>query len=120
MTLTREQLAEYERVTEAATKGPWFVAGPPWNHGEPYVIAGSEDPHYGTFIADLLSITEDPDGPESNRQANAEFIAAAREAMPELIREVMESHAHRAALADRVRALEAQLVQQPAEGTDQP
>lgn len=35
----------------------WFVVGQPWIHSNqvPYIIAGSQDPHGGTFVCDLES-----------------------------------------------------------------
>ena len=61
MTATRDavlaRLDELIAGCRAATPGPWFVVGPPWNHSEPYVIAGNEDPHVGTMVADLVDLT---------------------------------------------------------------
>lgn len=80
-----------------ATCGPWYVVGTPWNHDTPYVIAGHADPHFGTFVADMLSISDDPANPKANRVANAEFIAHARQDVPMLlaaIERVRAEHTH--------------------------
>ena len=42
----------------------WFLLGQPWCHSSDYgmtILAGSEDPHGGTFICDLQDATDDMD-----------------------------------------------------------
>jgi hypothetical protein len=73
------------RLAEGAEEGPKYVAREaqkltvapllmvdtvmalvdalmPWNPGPPYVIAGSEDPHFGRFICDIDSAAVDTYG----------------------------------------------------------
>lgn len=71
--VTEEQLAEWERLTEAATEGPWDVmTREQWEEGFPFCADGT-NPY--TFPVDI-------DAPD------AAFIAAAREAVPALVAEV--------------------------------
>ena len=79
------------RRIESATPGPWFVVGPPWNTGLPFVVAADPDPHVGMFIADLDSVSAED--PSPNAQADAEFIAAARTDIPLLLAEIGRLHA---------------------------
>ncbi|MBQ0917502.1 ead/Ea22-like family protein [Hydrogenophaga aromaticivorans] len=60
-------------LAEAATPGPWFVVGQPWNPKADFIVAGSPDPHMGQYVAD----TEDFDGEGQNVQENAAYIASA-------------------------------------------
>lgn len=73
------------KLAEEATAGPWFVVGEPWNAGAPWIIAGSEDPHCAEPVCDL--VLEIDHGECANAEANAAFIAAAREAVPALLDE---------------------------------
>lgn len=76
---------ELKRLAEAATPGPWFVVGPPWNQNADFIVAGSNDPHTGQYVAD----TENFDGDGENVQENAAYIAAANPAaILELIAEL--------------------------------
>lgn len=87
---------------DAATPGPWFVVGLPWNAGTPFVVAGHEDPHYGTFVADLenlaAEVMDDDARLARNEVADAEFIAHAREDVEALLNDVefLEGEAKRA------------------------
>lgn len=67
---------ELKRLALAATPGPWFVVGQPWNPEANFIVAGSNDPHMGQYVAD----TEDFDGEGKNVQENAAYIAAANPA----------------------------------------
>lgn len=109
--LTAEQLAEWKRVCESATPGPWAVWDGPkycgggadlciatgdgsdewlanmdhrWNH-----FAGShnhhEDNHAPDAHCDICSFSDDI---TEEQRATAAFIATARTAMPALIAEV--------------------------------
>lgn len=106
--LSSEELAAIKAREQAATAGPWYVAGRQgWNCGEPYIIAGNEDPDLGTFIANM-----DPDAVELIQElpvlvANAEFIRHARTDVPALPAEVERLTAQRdrlLAAADRADA----------------
>lgn len=66
---------------DAASSGPWYVVGEPWNNGLPFVISGSPDPHFGKFVCDLDDVHER----EQDRDEDAEFIAAARTDVPALL-----------------------------------
>jgi len=83
---------------DAATPGPWYRVGPPWNRGAPWVNAGSEDPHHGRFLCDLdaemAGVDRDDDEP-SNEVADAEFIAHARTDVPALLARIAELEAER-------------------------
>lgn len=74
-----------------ATPGPWYRVGPPWNDGQPWINAGSEDPHRKRFICDLADMA-DWDDEENTRgrsiTGDADFIAAARSDVPALLAEV--------------------------------
>ena len=41
----------------------WYVVGPPWGDGT-YIVAGSEDPHLGIFVADCEFADEIPEAYE--------------------------------------------------------
>lgn len=71
---------------DAATTAPWHPVGLPWNFGRPFVVAGSLDPHLGTFICDLETVGTDVGN--DNAVADSDFIAHAREDVPALIAEV--------------------------------
>jgi len=76
--VTEEQLAKWEQLAEAATRGPWHV--------EPLT---GRDSHLSNVLtkpggAELLEYCPPPD---------AEFCAAAREAVPALIEEVKRQRA---------------------------
>lgn len=76
--LTDEQLAEWERLANEAMPGPWecdYSSGSV-NSCAPQFLLDDEGP---LWVADY--------GSTANEQ-NGEFIAAAREAVPELIAEV--------------------------------
>lgn len=91
-----------------ATPAPWFTVGPPWGDGT-LIYAGDEDPHAGRFVADVAHPFEEQDEGRAVL-ADAEFIAAARSALPEALealeraeREVTRLRAHMAAIADYAR-----------------
>ena len=72
-----------------ATKGPWFVVGPPWNDGPPFVNAGNADPHGGKPVCDLSIQTDHDDGrieSEPRDDEDAELIVTLRNALPALVR----------------------------------
>jgi hypothetical protein len=52
---------------------PWFVVGPPWNHGGPYITSGAEDPHVGSLVAELDPVA---DVCNENQTEDAEGIVA--------------------------------------------
>ena len=101
---------ELKALAKKATPGPWFVVGQPWNPKADFIVAGSEDPHVGQYVAD----TEDFDGEGRNVQENAAFIAAANPAATlELIAkledaqgEIRALRATEAGLREMVKALE--------------
>lgn len=69
-------LKELERMARAATPGPWFQVGQPWNPNADFVCAGSNDPHIGKYVCD----TENFDGEVENSIENADYIAYANPA----------------------------------------
>lgn len=75
---TRERRDEWKRLAEAATEGPWDLdMNKRWGSWKVTAPPSDGHPDYSRKIADSL-LTE----------ADAEFIAAAREAVPALIAEV--------------------------------
>ena len=76
-------LKELKELCENATPGPWRVV-----YGEAWEIedrkAGKEDPHYIKTLNDRAIIQTDS-GCYGPGRADAELIAAARTALPELI-----------------------------------
>src|SRR6185369_17455614 len=89
---------------DAATPGPWYRVGMPWNRDAAWVNAGSPDPHQLRFVCDLdptlADVDRDEDGP-GNEVADAEFIAHARTDVPALLARIAELEAER----DRARRL---------------
>jgi hypothetical protein len=69
--ITREELEKWKQLAEAATAGPWELYGP----------CGDEDNEWIALF---------PNGEDSSllNEADAEFIAAARDAVPRLVDEV--------------------------------
>jgi hypothetical protein len=67
----------------SATAGPWFVVGPPWNRGAPYIHAGTEDPHAGNLICDAFD-RDDDSRDHIDDAANFALIALYRSAAPAL------------------------------------
>ena len=65
MTAPRLDVAEGERLEAAATPGPWFSIGPPWNHESPYINAGCSDPHGGRILFDTSVQWDDTDDDEA-------------------------------------------------------
>lgn len=94
-----DRLAELER---AATKGPWWRTDPPWGHCTTIHAGPSDDPHTATtYVADCY-LPEDGDAElaKPNRpEADAEFIAEARNSLPGLLQD-------RATAARLLRAVE--------------
>lgn len=103
-------ITELKELAAKATPGPWFVVGQPWNPKADFIVAGSEDPHVGQYVAD----TEDFDGEGRNVQENAAYIAAANPAeILELIAQLEDAQgeiralrATEAGLRERVKVLE--------------
>lgn len=74
--MTPERIAEIRRLAEAATKGPWLIE-PGQKIDEIYIVDAPTDGR----IARMWN-------GRTCREANAEFIAVARNALPELLDEV--------------------------------
>lgn len=79
--LTDDQLAELERLADAAAKesvsGKWFTVDPPWGDGT-LVNAGNPDPHGGGLVCDTDLIDDVfDDEPDPDPATLAAFIAAA-------------------------------------------
>lgn len=80
------RIAEIQARVDAATLGPWYVVGPPWNEGAPWINAVDEDPHNGSFICDFVDLREENGPRESiSSEEDADFIAHAREDVPFLL-----------------------------------
>ena len=71
MTITKEQLAEWQRMTEAATEGPWRLM---WD--------------YTRYGCPIFMKDGDSSAPKDWAEADRGFIATAREAVPALLAEV--------------------------------
>ena len=76
-----DDLAELQRLCDAATPGPWTLD----EDGD--LRAGGRAPHGLYAVATLLAPATTEDSAESN-DATARFIAVARDALPKLIARV--------------------------------
>lgn len=63
-------------LLDAATPRPWYVVGLPWNNGEPWIQAESEDPHAGRYVCEFDSGSI-ADMDQENLDADAALIVAA-------------------------------------------
>lgn len=77
MSIDREYLRE---LASGATPGPWTV-----EHGSDWDLDGRQVPQSSVSRADRVAITWDDHGGEVFAPADAEFIAAARTAVPALL-----------------------------------
>jgi hypothetical protein len=91
--LAGDVLADIMRVTAAASAGPWRLAGPGYGahlggkqHVSVYSLRGNEEPLF-IALTGLLG--------EAQSEADAAFIASAREAVPWLVDEVNRLRAAR-------------------------
>ena len=82
--LTNAKLAEWKALADAATPGPW-IEYERETHGEHYVVWIGTDSGDIAKLCDCVKVRGEVDGAV---KADAEFIAAAREAVPVLIDEV--------------------------------
>lgn len=88
-------LPSLKQAAERATKGPWFTQGDPWDRSETHdtaILAGDQDPHMGTPIADCnltMEWDEDDEDPHGTDRRNATYIAAAN---PAVILELIRQH----------------------------
>lgn len=82
-----EQLAEWKRLAEEATPGPWRCeCEPDYGH---YVHAAPGTPTFtGGDMSGTLITGEFGDSGETLGEADSHFIAAARTAVPALVAEV--------------------------------
>jgi hypothetical protein len=101
--MTDTEIAELERLEREATPGPWSRVDAPWRSSgmPPWVVTGDGDPHGATAICDLAIQMDgelgDDGGPQdSDPEADAAFIAAARNALPALLAEVRAARDARA------------------------
>ena len=80
-------LAEIKAYCEAATKGPWSTVDQIWlTKGQnTYIISGSQDPHVGKPVFDLL---DDDDERWHEVEANCHFASRARTDLPLAIAEI--------------------------------
>lgn len=78
--MTPAQRAAMRALAKAATPGPWYVVGHPWNpDGPAYIIAEQSDPHVGRPVCDFAMQRDEETGEpdtEDNGYADADFIAA--------------------------------------------
>lgn len=101
MTITDEQLAEWERLASEATAGPWRADRDPVD-GEYRVVCISDEmpaKTRGQWISRLGGL----DAP--SRRENATFIAASRSAVPALCTEVRRLRRFLAAVADEAEVM---------------
>src|SRR6185436_18237997 len=78
--MTREQLAEIERLCNEATAGPWEVAGG-CRSGARYIFVQDDDPGSPFPLAEVFT---------DNDRA---FIATARTAIPQMLEHIREREA---------------------------
>lgn len=92
-TVTTEQLAEWERLADEATEGPWAVDAI-MDDSETEIILGYEIPNAGSPIMLAATFDDDDEGPgritPREGRNNARFIAASRIAVPLLIQRIRE------------------------------
>jgi hypothetical protein len=78
-------LDELDKRAKAATKGPWYMAGPPWlaHDVETYILSGSPDPHAGVMVcdmptADMAGVEDQYEDDEwrARNDCNAAFISS--------------------------------------------
>lgn len=85
--MTEERKTELRELAERATAGKWEVGAMNSNPNDFTVfVADGMEYHQGGVILNQLDICRRMDGP--NGRNNAEFIAAARTAVPELLDDV--------------------------------
>lgn len=72
MTITDEDLNEWEKITHAARPGRWYTVDDPWGDGS-MVVAGNPDPHAGRFVTDCEPTLGDED--DEFVLENAAYIA---------------------------------------------
>lgn len=92
MTITIEQLAEWERLAAEATPGPWLLD----RYGVVSIDEATIRAAGGRWLirAQIAAILGIPDDlPEGHVEKNAAFIAAARSAVPALVAEVRTERA---------------------------
>lgn len=106
---TTAQLAEWQRVTDAATAGPWHVEHEAVGYAnERYEVCGE--------TARVNGVTTTPIPAECQSDADATFIATARTAMPLLLAEVVRLNDEpSAARGQMVNALRGELERAEAE-----
>ena len=85
--IDRDQLRE---LAKNATPGPWTV-----EHGSDWGLDGRQVPQSSVSRADRATITWDDHGGEVFVPADAEFIAAARQAVPALLDMLDQAEAER-------------------------
>ena len=97
---------ELEKLIAEATPGPWFTLGPPWlpSGTETSILAGSDDPHVATFIADMdmWALDDDDSRKSKNPDADARLIVALRNNAPAILKALTE-RASMAAEIERLR-----------------
>lgn len=102
--IDRDRLRE---LAENATPGPWTV-----EHGSDWGLDGRQVPQSSVSRADRVAITWDDHGGEVFVPADAEFIAAARTAVPALLDMLDQAEA-------RIQAVRDALAHHPYGGPDQ-
>ena len=89
--MTRRELAELKALVEAATKGPWHVGFDDGSGAEDrqlWIVAWEQQDALG-LNSTIVSGNDGDGAPTGVRSpADAAFIAAAREAVPRLIKQV--------------------------------
>jgi len=104
MTVTPEQIAEWKRLADAATEGPWE------GDGFRFISAmGAVDTYSGSVWASIIEVYNIERNDSFGRNwsssgtaaANAAFIVASRSAVPALITEIERLTAERDALKER-------------------
>lgn len=91
MQLTKEQIEELERLDKDATSGPWCVGNTRQNHSNPIMfetaIHVGDDATRGNCLARVGLGGEGAINASAEAvEANAQFIAALRNFLPELLR----------------------------------
>ena len=82
------------------TPGTWHVVETPWGDGD-WITAGNADPHGGRAVADCRMVDDFDEDTVDHSHADAELVAAAINALPELLAVYEAACGLREALYDR-------------------
>jgi hypothetical protein len=88
---------QLEALLREATPGPWYLLETPWlpSDCDTTMLAGSPDPHAGTFICDFDNFAATEDDDKNNRAwEDAELLRFLRNHADALLEVVKAAHTH--------------------------